>query len=536
VRCLGSVYEALLDPTGRKRAGAFYTPAPVVEYIVRHTLGPALEGKLRRLKRSRADGLESAFEFRVLDPAMGSGHFLGAAARFILDRLARALPENAERAANHNRLRQHVWRRCLYGLDVDPCAVALACWSAWLEAALPGTSPALFAESLRHGDALVGTALADLGPAPFDAILGNPPYLGVRTGRHDQAFADHVRGHFQSAKRNWDTAGVFLEMVLQERLGRPRLGMIMPLRLATNRDHARLRQLVFAAGGPERVLDCGTVFGGPSVAACVLITPTGAGPPGSRRVWVGSWRPPQAPVLRRLPVTLLRSLPDQPLLSRIGESQLPVFQRLTSSPRRLKDYVSISRGMECGRNDCHVHRRTGTGRVPVISGEGVRPFRIVLQELFMPLGLAPRNRYKRPELFTRTPKLLLRFVAPYPVAAVDTAGVANFNTVYNVLTRADRPDLLYGLAVLLNSSLVRWWFAIAFNGEEAVFPHIQKYQLDQIPVPEMEGTDTELIRLGRVLTERMDATDLGRVDQLACAAYGLGKLPPWLPGHYGGLT
>src|SRR5262249_25510002 len=144
-----------LDRTGRKRTGAFYTPPAVVEYIVRHTLGPALERKLRTLNLRRADGLEHGFEFRVLDPAMGSGHFLTAAARFITGRLARALSDNGGRPGSYDRLRQHVWRSCLYGLDVDPCAVALAHWSAWLEAGLPCTSPAFVAENLRQGDALL---------------------------------------------------------------------------------------------------------------------------------------------------------------------------------------------------------------------------------------------------------------------------------------------------------------------------------------------------------------------------------------------
>jgi hypothetical protein len=420
VRSLGSVYEQFLDRTGRKLTGSFYTPAAVVEYLVRHTLGPALARVLRTLEPRRADWLEHGFDFRILDPAMGSGHFLVAAAQFLVDRLARALPEAGRRAADCERLRRHVWQRCLYGLDVDPCAVALARWSAWLEAGLPGTSPALVQDNLRCGDALLGTALDDLGPATFDAVLGNPPYLGVRTGRHDRAFADRVRQRFQTAKRNWDVAGLFLETVLQGRLGRPRLGMIVPLRLATNRDHAPLRQLLFQAGGPERVLDCGTVFGGPSVAACVLVTPTGSAPEedDSRRAWVGTWRPPQRARLRRLPVALLRALPDQPLLSRLEADQVAAFQRLTDSPRRLADYVVITRGMECGKNDRHVRRCPGNGCVPVISGEGVRPFRLALQDLFMPLGQAPPSRYKRPELFTRTPKLLARFVAPYPVAAV----------------------------------------------------------------------------------------------------------------------
>jgi hypothetical protein len=88
VEQLGSVYERLLDfdPAGvaapaasktlarterRKSTGAFYTPRPVTEYLVRRTLAPLVEDATP----------EQILRLRVLDPAMGSGAFLVAACR-----------------------------------------------------------------------------------------------------------------------------------------------------------------------------------------------------------------------------------------------------------------------------------------------------------------------------------------------------------------------------------------------------------------------------------------------------------------------
>jgi len=88
---LGHVYEQFLGnviyltdghrahvdqkPEVRKAGGVYYTPDYIVDYIVRQTLGPLVEGKNpRQLEK-----------LRVLDPACGSGSFLLGAYAFLLD-------------------------------------------------------------------------------------------------------------------------------------------------------------------------------------------------------------------------------------------------------------------------------------------------------------------------------------------------------------------------------------------------------------------------------------------------------------------
>jgi hypothetical protein len=179
--------------------------------------------------------------------------------------------------------------------------------------------------------------------------------------------------------------------------------------------------------------------------------------------------------------------------------------------------------MECGKNDPHVARRPRAGWLPVISGEAVREFRIEPQGLFMPPGLQPAAKYKRRELFATVPKLLVRFVAPHPVAAVDLRGWLNCNTVYNVILHHPTPEAYAALACLLNSRLLRWWFTRAFNSQERLFPHIQKYQLQQIPLPTLDGTSrriAELTRLGQTAAHD-GAIDWDGIDAACLGAFGL---------------
>jgi hypothetical protein len=143
----------------RKRSGSFYTPPAIVRFLVEHTLAPLV---------TAGRGLA---ELRLLDPAMGAGHLLVPAARFVAERLAVPVREVAE--------------RCVFGVDLDPLAVELvrlSLWSASGESGLPGT---FGADHLRVGDALTGARPTE----GFDAVLANPPWEALRP-RAREFFAD----------------------------------------------------------------------------------------------------------------------------------------------------------------------------------------------------------------------------------------------------------------------------------------------------------------------------------------------------------
>ena len=114
------------DRRERKATGSYYTPDYIVKYIVEHTVGPVLKEKLESLrpisgrptrrsakrvknvqehrqqtkyhdperetyKHYRKTLNEAFFDLKVLDPAMGSGHFLVEAVDYITDRMAECL-------------------------------------------------------------------------------------------------------------------------------------------------------------------------------------------------------------------------------------------------------------------------------------------------------------------------------------------------------------------------------------------------------------------------------------------------------------
>lgn len=134
----GSLYEESLSRWQRKSSGTYYTPAPLVRFVVRETLGPLVEGR----EAAAILGL------KVLDPAMGCGNFLVEARDFLAERYAAAAHTSPKQAS------ELVARHCLYGVDRDPVAVELA------QQALP------LCEKLRCGDALAGPVEGGLFSLP----------------------------------------------------------------------------------------------------------------------------------------------------------------------------------------------------------------------------------------------------------------------------------------------------------------------------------------------------------------------------------
>lgn len=168
---LGSVYESLLElhplvhreahtfkletapGHERKTTGSYYTPESLIQELLNSALDPVLEDAA-----TKDDPEEAILNLKVCDPAVGSGHFLVAAAHRMARRLAAVRSGEEEPAAGEVRsaLRQVVGH-CLYGVDMNPMAVELCKVSLWLEAMEPGKPLTFLDHHIRCGNSLLGT-------------------------------------------------------------------------------------------------------------------------------------------------------------------------------------------------------------------------------------------------------------------------------------------------------------------------------------------------------------------------------------------
>jgi len=306
----GEVYLSN-DKAERKASGSYYTPDPIVEYIVEHTVGPVLAEKLealrpefrkvrktfdrqlanardprihqlpspsgrgaggegpdRDVRQEAADKtydahrklVDELFDFRVLDPAMGSGHFLVEAVDFITDRvltflnqfpvnpvtfmlermrrnILAALGEQGvaivpDKLTEVNLLKRHVLKRCTYGVDLNPMAVELAKVSLWLDAFTIGAPLSFLDHHLRCGNSLIGAAWADLENAladrPMLRINKQPLVEAIRqvieTNRLADATAAEVRASaegYRAARQHLSGYATVFHLLTARHFGHP---------------------------------------------------------------------------------------------------------------------------------------------------------------------------------------------------------------------------------------------------------------------------------------------------------------------------
>lgn len=193
----GEVYFAG-DPHERKSTGSYYTPEYIVDYIVRNTVGeklkefketflqeqgPALEAYQHALSEDERTALaalleENALTFvrervltlSVLDPGMGSGHFLVNAANLIANFITELLNEAEIETSLESGTaywRRWVAENCLYGVDLNPLAVELAKLSLWILSMAKNQPLSFLNHHLKCGNSLVGARLDEIGNYPF---------------------------------------------------------------------------------------------------------------------------------------------------------------------------------------------------------------------------------------------------------------------------------------------------------------------------------------------------------------------------------
>jgi hypothetical protein len=225
VRQLGDIYEGLLGghlqprDDGRlellnergenQRHGIFYTPDWVVIFLMRETLQPLLDEINSRPEIQQALAAKSdekrqdnsfalaVLRLNVVDPAMGSGHFLVRATEFLAQeifqhRTTRRMTEQIVATGTQRRSREQIladgrhpvspglsqeqaelayWRRrvveaCIYGVDTNPLAVELTKLSLWLTCIAIDEPLNFLDHHLRTGNALLGAQPEELRRLP----------------------------------------------------------------------------------------------------------------------------------------------------------------------------------------------------------------------------------------------------------------------------------------------------------------------------------------------------------------------------------
>ena len=465
----------------RKRLGQYYTPEPLVAYIL--------------------DRLPLTAECTILDPSCGDAAFLEMAFERIRElRADRGDADAAARVLGEN----------LHGIDIDPDAVRLGRRNM---AELSGR-PAAECKNVVHGNFLLDDLTAEW--RSFDFVIGNPPYGAELSAAEKRK----CRRLYHSAKGKLNTAILFVERAIDILRPGGMWGMVLPnslLRVATYRP---LRDLVFDTCAVTHVADVGPVFSDASLEMIVMIARKEREAKRRKGSVISLDLMRSTPPLRRdLPQSFAAALGMFPIYS--DAASRAVLEAAMAHSVSLAEIATAPRGMGYSVRDTRyvVPKRTGSADIRVIRGRDIAPYRLK-DGPFLRASAIPQRRLHS----IANGKVVMQNIGNRFVAAWDDEGRCALDTVNVICVNDARFRPKFVLAVL-NCEFAEFFLRDFVCNRSHLTIHLDIPYVGRLPVPAAplsrqdeivrmadrvmralaEGRDSEAARLRAGIDERLYA-------------------------------
>ena len=526
---IGNNHKAKIElkPEVRKAGGVYYTPEYIVDYIVENTVGEKIKNKSPK----------EIAEIKIVDPACGSGSFLLGAYKYLLNyhreyyskqRKKKFLGSKEDAITEDGDLALWVKKQILinniFGVDIDSNAVEVTKLSLLLKC-MEGETPAsimnnqsLFNEralpsldeNIKCGNSLIGNDFYSAGDTlnidietqckincfdwerefssifkngGFDIVIGNPPYVSIRTVDFNNEYKDYFANKYNLALGQYDLYSLFTELSYNILNQKGIYGFILPKRLATNENFQSLRDFYINKFNIIEYADAGKPFLGASVEANIIIA---SKLKSNDFIKIGIFDKSEYNHFQNMDKKFIDSMPFQIFPFLVKNDNMKLLDKIKSANySNLGLHCDIIRGFECGFNNPKIDKKKS--KYKIIRGENIHRYIIEWGDYYVHPDFKNEAKiFKKEEIFTKTPKLLTKFVSNNIEFALDEIGYCNTNVVYNVHIK-DNTNIKYLLG-LLNSKVVNFWFKNIYVNDDTLFPHIQKNQLASIPISSIDLT------------------------------------------------
>ncbi len=203
----GSIFEASTDPDTRHEQGMHYTHEIDIQKIIEPTISKPFRDKIAKARSKKKIGeiLEEIQNFKVLDPACGSGNFLYLAYRELVRLEVEALSKFGANFDENQIRMSMISPKNFYGIDTNNFGIELAKIALCIGRKIAADEYKLSDQVLPFEDLDDNFTDKDalfIDWPEADAIVGNPPFLGgkyLREERGDE-YAESVYKKFPYAK------------------------------------------------------------------------------------------------------------------------------------------------------------------------------------------------------------------------------------------------------------------------------------------------------------------------------------------------
>ncbi|QDR83275.1 Eco57I restriction-modification methylase domain-containing protein [Sporomusa termitida] len=518
-----------------KAAGVFYTPEPIVNYILKHTL-------------AKHDVVANPAP-RVLDPACGSGNFLVAAYELLLEKFTADLVLLRQRYGRHQytiksgkgetrltgiqywqpeNLHYHIISCCLYGADVDADAVA----AAKLRLAEKGGGKVVSADDqLLVCDSLIKWEKADLAdnydrrtphfePAvrfwglEFDYIVGNPPYISFglnRAGKMPVDQAEYLKRNYpHSAQYKLSYYALFFERSIQALKTGGYLGFITPDSYLLGRYYSKIREYILKTCSIKAIslvksnVFAGVLVGIPAITILQKInrdsaeTAVAVSKIDNSGLSIDTYQYEQQYFARQVynRFRLFFHANDKILIDKIEQA-----------PYMFKDLTKTRTGMRSLTTQADIKGKAKLGPTwqrGLISSGQVLPFGLNYQGDWLDVNPDKLNKGGWNAAIMAGPKIFLRQTGDSLIATIDRSGLYHLNNIHSLVALRAGINLEF-LVCILNSKLMNYYYHTVTLEKGRPMAQVDIETVEKLPLMTDRHYTDKLERLGLKLAPRSGA-------------------------------
>ena len=512
----------------RKQDGVFYTPQYITKYIVENTVGRLCTEKKQELhideaeyfadknrqtqtKKRLVDQLEQyrawLEDITILDPACGSGAFLNAALRFLMDEhhlIDQMMAKVTGSTLIIPDIENSILEKNLFGVDINEESVEIAQLALWLRTAKPRRKLNTLSANIKCGNSLISDpAIAGekafnwqeefpkvFEKGGFDVVIGNPPY--VRPHYLKDEMKKHLWNSFQTYERKADLYVCFMETALRLVKDKGFTSFIVSdgwLRLDS---FEQIRKYVLQNASVLQIVDfTKDVFESATVKTCIFVFQKGIIENNILQSAVIDDKVDlnnidYRPIRQEAFNETYKNVFD---LS-IDESSSQIKDKMQTNSQPLGASFNLSFGVKTGDDERFLtfDPSVSPDCKKLVRGADINRWTICFKGeyvIYQPEQMRANKSTARPGTAERfeQPKVLVRDTGGGLLATYDDTAYY-VKDVIIIEEEGKSAKTLKVLAALLNSKLLRWYY-------ETTFPtlHVQRDELASLPIPNMGNTE-----------------------------------------------
>lgn len=522
------------EESKRHKDGIFYTPQRITSYIVEKAIGGYLENIKKELNYYDLPDIEEAgskgwktqytkkhVEFynkyekilknlKILDSSVGSGAFINKSFDYLieehkwLNKQRDILKQRKEKRTlmsifSLEHLHKNILENNLYGVDINEASVEITKLSLWLKTANKNKQLTNLDNNIKQGNSLIDKKELDqknyfiweeefpeiMANGGFDVIIGNPPYHVINKEEQDALYKNY--------EFNNDLYHMFFELSLKKLSNKKHFtfGFITPRFFLFNQNCTNLRKTLLEKYNLNTIVET-TPFEDATTENVITIINNK-----ENKEYIDIYKDLNKEFIKINEMDKKHLAKQKTngytINTALFKEDIEILKKLEKNSNNLSEITESKRGMEVSKKKV---RKINNG-TPTLIGEDLNSFIIDFQSTYID---KKDKEYKRLEDFFFKDLIYLRRVSDSLIAATSNKDFAFTKNLYGIKVN-NKYDKKYILS-LLNSNLLTYYYRKKFSTKkEDVFPEIQKYLYEQLPIPKNSKYKDKIIQTAELINE-----------------------------------